>query len=184
MLKRLQLQPRQFAASPIFWARALQTALLCVIAIVMLGAVKSPFDRIGHQLICTCGCGQILLECNHVGCTYSTQEIAELRTLLANGADESSIQKWFVAKYGATVLSAPLRGGFDNAAWIVPVAVFLLATIGTFGVVWLWKRRALRLADAANGYGCGGVLGSLPQAGPAAPHDAALRERIRRETEF
>ena len=34
------------------------------------------------------------------------------------------------------MLAAPIRGGFDNAAWIVPIAVFLLATAGTFAVVW------------------------------------------------
>ena len=28
---------------------------------------------------------------------------------------------WFAAKYGATVLAAPIRGGFDNVAWIAPI---------------------------------------------------------------
>jgi cytochrome c-type biogenesis protein CcmH/NrfF len=161
---------------PVFWARMVQTALLCVVTVVMLGANKSPFERIGHQLICTCGCGQILLECNHVGCTYSTQEIAELHAQLDAGASETAIQHFFVAKYGPTVLSAPLRGGFDNAAWIVPMVVFLLATIGTFAVVWMWKRRALRLA--------GGFGNVVAIAEPSIPQDAALRDRIRRETEY
>jgi cytochrome c-type biogenesis protein CcmH len=68
-----------------------------------------------------------------------------------------------------------MRGGFDNAAWIVPIAVFLLATVGTFGVVWMWKRRALRLA---------GPVSDFPAAQDSNPQDAALRDRIRRETEY
>ena len=29
--------------------------------------------NLGHKLMCKCGCNQILLECNHVGCSYSTK---------------------------------------------------------------------------------------------------------------
>ncbi len=164
---------------PIFWARTLQLGLLCIVTFVMLGAGKSPFDRVGHELMCTCGCGQVLLECNHVGCTESARMIGELRTQLGSGAGETAVLNWFSSKYGPTVLAAPIRGGFDNAAWIVPIGVFLLATIGTFGVVWLWKRRALSLAGATPG----GPTELSPLT-PSTPQDAALRERIRRETEY
>lgn len=163
---------------PVFWARTVQTALLCVITVAMLGAGESRFDRLGHELMCSCSCGQILLECNHVGCPDSARMIDELRAQLATGKSDKEILNWFVTKYGATVLAAPIRGGFDDAAWIVPIAVFLLATAGTFVVVWLWKRRALAMAGAA-GFG-----GNLPAAGQSDLQDAALRERIRRETEY
>jgi cytochrome c-type biogenesis protein CcmH len=164
----------QFAGSPVFWAKTLQIALLCIITVVMLGAGQSRYDRIGHELMCSCGCGQILLECNHVGCPDSARMINELRTQLASNSSDTAVLQWFAAKYGPTILAAPIRGGFDNAAWIVPIAVFLLATIGTFGVVWLWKRRALSLAGPAP------IIGALPNT----PEDAALRDRIRRETEY
>ena len=48
-------------------------ALLCVVTVVMLGAGQSRFDRLGHELMCSCGCGQILLECNHVSCPDSAR---------------------------------------------------------------------------------------------------------------
>ena len=168
----------QFRRGPVFWARIVQTALLCVVTIAMLGAGQSRFDRIGHELMCSCSCGQVLLECNHVGCPDSARMIDELRAQLSTGNTDTQIQQWFVTKYGATVLAAPMRGGFDNAAWIVPIAVFLLATIGTFVVVWLWKRRALSLAGATPG-----LSGDLTPTGLNS-QDAALRERIRRETEY
>jgi hypothetical protein len=55
-------QPWRTWRGPIFWARTVQTALLCVVAIAMLGAGQSRFDRLGHELMCSCGCSQILLE--------------------------------------------------------------------------------------------------------------------------
>jgi cytochrome c-type biogenesis protein CcmH len=152
-----------------------QSALLCVVAVAMLGAGKSRFERLGHELMCSCSCGQILLECNHVGCPDSARMIDELRTQIASGVSDVAVQQWFTAKYGPTVLAAPIRGGFDNAAWIVPIAVFILATAGTFAVVWLWKRRAGQMAVATPGAGEIEVPGA---------RDAALRDRIRRETEY
>jgi cytochrome c-type biogenesis protein CcmH len=104
--------------------------------------------------------------------------IEELHAQLAKGSSDTAVLQWFTTKYGPTVLAAPIRGGFDNAAWIVPIAVFLLATIGTFVIVWLWKRRTLQLAGAV------GTLHEIPAAGQANPKEAALRERIRRETEY
>lgn len=164
---------------PVFWARMVQTLLLCVITVAMLGAGQSRYDRLGHELMCSCGCGQVLLECNHVSCPSSPVMIRELHGLIDDGKSDVQIENWFVAKYGAIILAAPIRGGFDNAAWIVPIAVFVLATAGTFVVVWLWKRRALSLAVATPGPRTG-----LPPAGFSNPQDAALRDRIRRETEY
>jgi cytochrome c-type biogenesis protein CcmH len=173
---RNSAQLRRDLRGPIFWARTLQIALLCVVTIVMLGAGKSRFDRLGHELMCSCGCGQILLECNHVGCVDSARMIPELHAQLDSGKSDTEVLQWFEAKYGATILAAPIRGGFDNAAWIVPAAIFILATLGTFGIVWLWKRRSLAMAGLSSP--------DLTATGDINSQDAALRDRIRRETEY
>ena len=147
--------------------------MVCCVIAVMLGADQPShrFDKLGHEMICTCSCGQILLECNHVGCPVSEPMIGELRTQLANGGTDTSILNWFATKYGAVVLAAPIRGGFDNVAWIAPLAVFFLATIGTAVVVRVWKGRSVQTPSLSS---------SIP--GNAAAN--ALRERIRRETEY
>ena len=161
--------------NPVLWAKTLQLVLLVAITTAMLGAGQSRYERLGHELVCSCGCGQILLECNHVSCPSSPVMIRELQAQLASGLGDTAVMNWFAGKYGATVLAAPIRGGFDNAAWIVPIGVFLLATAGTFGVVWIWKRRASALAPAPA---------QLHPAGFQGPEESALRERIRRETEY
>jgi cytochrome c-type biogenesis protein CcmH len=150
------------------WVRA---GVVCLLAVVMLGAdPSSRFNRVGHQMMCACGCGQVLLECNHVGCPDSDRMIGELRAQIGGGGTDTSILNWFAAKYGATILAAPIRGGFDNVAWITPVAVFLLATIGVGFLVRMWRVRA-------------GPHEPLSAAGPPVGEDA-LRERNRRETEY
>jgi cytochrome c-type biogenesis protein CcmH/NrfF len=166
---------RKAVANPVFWAKTLQCALLSLVVVAMLGAGESRFDHLGHELMCSCGCGQILLECNHVSCPDSPVMIRELHAQLASGASDKAILNWFVAKYGPTILAAPIRGGFDDAAWIVPFAVFVLATAGTFAIVWMWKRRYRTMVAAPA------LAGAAAQ---VTPEESALRERIRRETEY
>ena len=47
--------------------------LIVACAGTLLGANgdSARFTDLGHRMMCVCGCNQILLECNHVGCTYS-----------------------------------------------------------------------------------------------------------------
>lgn len=157
--------------------RALSLLLVATLGLVLLGAGEQDpsarFGRVGHNMMCVCGCSQILLECNHVGCPDSERMIGELKDQLAGpsgaGAD-SLILNWFVAKYGASVLAAPIRGGFDNVAWIVPVAMFILSIFGTAILIKLWTQRR-RTA----------LVGATPV--PSRANDE-LRARIRRETEY
>jgi cytochrome c-type biogenesis protein CcmH/NrfF len=157
--------------------RLWQGLLVCILAVVMLGAGGTDpavrFGRIGHNLMCVCGCGQVLIECNHVGCPDSSRMLGELQNQLAGpngqGAD-SLILNWFVAKYGGTVLAAPIRGGFDIVAWIIPLTLFVGAIFGTALLVRVWAGRR-RLAGATG----------LPI---DVPMDDAVREKIRRETEW
>ena len=154
--------------------RWMQSLAVCFLAVVMLGAADggARFSRLGHDMICQCGCGQILLECNHVSCPSSGPMISELHAQLAGGGDDKSIMGWFAAKYGATVMAAPFRRGFDQVAWIMPYAVFILAIVGTGILIYFWKRRSLL---------------NPPPASATGTFDAgteAMRERIRRETEY
>ena len=105
-----------------------QVALLAVIAVLFLGAdTDARFNKLGHQMMCMCGCNQILLECNHVGCTYSDRMRNELTAGLERGDSDSLVLQSFVQKYGNTVLAAPTSSGFNVVAWITPFAIFILA---------------------------------------------------------
>jgi cytochrome c-type biogenesis protein CcmH len=123
--------------------RLLQAMAVSVAVLVLLGAgdPATRFSEIGHRMMCICGCSQILLECNHVGCRASDGMRNELLVSLARGDSDSLVEQGFVQKYGPTVLAAPTSKGFDRAAYIVPLAAL---TFG-FGLIVLviraWKNR-------------------------------------------
>ena len=84
--------------------------LLISLAVFVFSGAGDPaasFNEIGHQLMCICGCNQILLECNHVGCPDSDGMRNELMAAVSRGDSDSLVEQAFVQKYGPTVLAAP-----------------------------------------------------------------------------
>jgi cytochrome c-type biogenesis protein CcmH/NrfF len=124
--------------------RLLGVGILCAVVFALMGAGSDPaarFHDLGHQMMCICGCGQILLECNHVGCPDSDGMRNELMAAVTRGDSDSLVEQAFVQKYGPTVLAAPTTVGFDRAAYIVPfLALFFGAGLVVL-VVRAWKNR-------------------------------------------
>lgn len=147
--------------------KAIQAGALAVVVCFSVGAsdASARYNYLNHQLMCSCGCGQVLGECNHVGCPDSPVQLAELRTAMDAGRTDQQILSDFAAKYGETVLAAPTTHGFDLVAWVAPGAVFLAALLGTILLVRHWSVGRKDAAEAAR-----------------TPEMDALRERIRRET--
>src|SRR5580700_4537484 len=130
--------------------KLVQTLLLGAAVFSLLGAgdPATRFNEIGHQMMCICGCNQILLECNHVGCPASDGMRNELMASVTRGDSDSLVEQGFVQKYGPTVLAAPTTKGFDRAAYIIPPVLLVLG----FGLIMLvirsWKNRpAPAIAD-------------------------------------
>jgi cytochrome c-type biogenesis protein CcmH len=123
--------------------RIVQCALLAlgVFAFSGAGDPSTRFNELGHQLMCICGCGQILLECNHVGCPDSDGMRNELMAAVSRGDSDSLVEQAFVQKYGPTVLAAPTTTGFDRTAWIVPFLALGLGVVGVVFVVRAWRKR-------------------------------------------
>jgi cytochrome c-type biogenesis protein CcmH/NrfF len=146
-----------------------QAVLLAIAVCFSLGATdaSSRSDNMSHRLMCTCGCAQLLGECDHAGCAQRSQELGELKAAIASGATDQEILSSFAAKYGATVLAAPTTHGFDLVAWVAPVAVFAAALLGTILLVRRWSAGRDHPAPAAAGD----------------PSIDALREKVRRETD-
>jgi cytochrome c-type biogenesis protein CcmH len=155
-----------------FLIKTLQAGTLAVAVCLSLGATDagSRFNDLSHRLMCTCGCAEILGECNHVGCPNSSGELAELREGIAAGKSDKEIKDAFVAKYGAVVLAAPTAEGFNLVAWIAPFAVFGAALLGTVLLVRRWSVGRTQVAAG-------------PEMADLDPAEQARREKIRRETD-
>jgi cytochrome c-type biogenesis protein CcmH len=153
--------------------RSFQAGLLCLAVLVFLGAGDegARFNDLGHRLMCVCGCSQILLECNHVGCTYSDRMRGELMAGLDRGENDDLTLQDFVQKYGPTVLAAPTATGFNQVAWIMPFLVLVLGLLTTIFIVLAWKKKPALAAP-------GGVL-------PASGGDLdRFRSQARKDTEL
>ena len=148
--------------------RGAQMMAVGLVAILLMGAGDDArFNKLGHNLMCACGCRQILLECNHVGCSYSDRMRGELQTALTRGDSDDLVLQAFVQKYGPTVLAAPPATGFNLVAWVMPFAVLFAALGFAVLVVLRWKQRSPAAAPEST-----------------SPELDAMRLRARRETEL
>lgn len=154
--------------------RVAALAILCFVVVLFMGAGDDPggrFDNLGHKLMCRCGCNQVLLECNHVGCTYSDGMRNELLAGLQRGDSDDLVLQAFVQKYGPTVMAAPTTTGFNRVAWIMP---FVALTGGLLLVVVIVKSWNTRRAAAVVPAGTAVDARQLDE----------LRRRVHQETEL
>jgi cytochrome c-type biogenesis protein CcmH len=123
--------------------KAIQVIFICSAIFALLGAgdPATRFNEIGHQMMCICGCNQILLECNHVGCPDSDGMRNELMAAVQRGDSDSLVEQSFVQKYGPTVLAAPTTQGFDRAAYVVPFLALFLGFGLIVVVIRSWRNR-------------------------------------------
>lgn len=142
---------------------------LCLVAGLAMGAADAGarFNDLTSKLMCTCGCGQTLATCNHLGCSSLAREGGELKTAIARGDSDNTILIAFQNEYGPTVLSAPLLTRFNIIAWVVPPLFLGLGLIGAFVLVRRWRRRVAAQPPVEHGAGF-----------------ESMRERVRRETEL
>ena len=135
------------------------------------GDDSARFKDLGHRMMCTCGCGQVLLECNHVGCQSSDKMRNELQAALDRGDNDDLILQGFVQEYGPTVIAAPTATGFNRVAWIMPFVALAFGITFVVYVVRSWKNRpAPALADGIT----------IPRGGEL----DEFREKARKETDL
>jgi cytochrome c-type biogenesis protein CcmH len=127
--------------------RTAQLIWLTVAVFTLLGAgdESARVKDLGHRMMCVCGCNQILLECNHVGCAYSDRMRAELIAAVDRGDNDDLTLQGFVQKYGTTVMAAPTKSGFNRVAWVMPYFVLVVGLVMVTLIVRVWRSRPLVL---------------------------------------
>jgi cytochrome c-type biogenesis protein CcmH len=151
--------------------RIAQILLVIVVALFTLGADfdRARFEKVGHELMCTCGCQQVLLECNHVGCQVSDGMRNKVQAGVVAGKSNEAILASFVEEFGPTVLAAPTKTGFNRVAWIMPFVVFVLGITAAIYFVRKWQHR---------------LVAAKSQPAISAAHYHELVQQARQETEI
>ena len=152
-------------------------ALASALVPFRLEAQKTDHAKaLGQKLMCMCGCGQILTQCNHINCPSSGPMLKELDSIAAKNEPDDLILQDFVQKYGQRVLSEPPATGFNSLAWYIPVIAFMLGLGIVIVLIRLWRQRDVARLAMAGG-------APLPQQTAASVlHDADL-ERLRRQAD-
>lgn len=159
--KRLRLKRFRFLL-------ALLTGLLLLLG---AGDDSARIDRLGHEVMCVCGCNQVLLECNHVGCAYSSRMRDELTAAVGRGDSDNGVLQSFIKNYGTVVLAVPTNRGFNRMAWIMPYLALVVGITLVVLIVWAWRKRPLILHASVP----------APVRGAELDH---FREQARKETEL
>ena len=146
--------------------RILLVLLLCC-SVVAIAADDDRYNDVGNKIQCSCGCSQILIKCNHVGCPSSDAMIRQLRTALNNYSNDEDVLNWFRRSYGMTVVVAPSTQGFELTIWILPIVLAAVGLLLLFLVTRKWRLEAAPV----------GVVQIDPKL-------EALRARARKETEL
>jgi cytochrome c-type biogenesis protein CcmH len=125
--------------------RRIASLLLIVSFAVLPIFAQQQADRakeIGGKFLCMCSCGQILTQCNHVGCTMSASMLKELGAMVKRGDSEDKITQTFVQEFGTTVYAEPPKSGFSLVAWLMPVFYFLIGAAIVVFFINKWRKQA------------------------------------------
>ncbi|MFM8369636.1 MAG: cytochrome c-type biogenesis protein CcmH [Chloroflexota bacterium] len=72
-----------------------------------------------------------------------------IRDMLAEGKNEQEIKDYFVANYGARVLSEPPRTGFNWLVYIIPPVLIVIGAVLLFSAFRAWTKP--KSAEAGTG---------------------------------
>jgi cytochrome c-type biogenesis protein CcmH len=151
--------------------RAAGLLILPLMAVLLMGAdnQEARYKKLGSKIMCTCGCAEMLLQCDHVGCQNSDRMTHELRANVQTMSNNEEVLDWFRSTWGVAAVVEPRTHGFELLAWILPAAGLGLGLLVVVLVIRNWKMRPAPVAAADLNL---------------APDLEALRDRARRETEI
>ncbi|HUK29980.1 MAG TPA: cytochrome c-type biogenesis protein CcmH [Candidatus Acidoferrum sp.] len=127
-----------------FWvAFAVVTLLGAGIAVIPAARAQQTdhAKKLGLKLMCMCGCGQVLVQCNHINCPSSAPMLKELDDRIARSESDDLVVQDFIQEYGIAVLSSPPNKGFNRVAWILPGFAFAAGLGFVVLVISHWRKR-------------------------------------------
>lgn len=100
------------------------------------GALK--MGDVAKELICQCGCNNVLGVCEMTGWAVPAKELIQEK--IDQGLNKEQVLAYFVEEYGTKILAAPPKKGFNLIAWIMPFAVIGAGAILILLLLRVWTR--------------------------------------------
>jgi cytochrome c-type biogenesis protein CcmH/NrfF len=114
---------------------ALLVIVLGLASPAMAATPKTSATDIEDEVMCVaCGVPLDIAES-----PQATRERAYIRNLVAQGKTKDQVKSALVATYGDRVLATPKDSGFGLAAYLVPIAIALLAIVAGLVFVPRWR---------------------------------------------
>jgi cytochrome c-type biogenesis protein CcmH len=151
--------------------RTAQLLLVACMVVLLMGAdnQEARFQKLGSKIMCTCGCAEMLLQCDHVGCQNSDRMRRELRANVQTMSSDEEVLDSFRSTWGVAAVVEPRTHGFELLAWVLPVAGLGLGLLLVVVLIRNWKLRSAPVAAADLNLG---------------PELESMRARARQETEL
>jgi cytochrome c-type biogenesis protein CcmH len=116
---------------------ALLLGLMVVMTATAMAAPKTSVTDIEDEVMCVaCGVPLDIAES-----PQATQERQYIRQLVSEGRTKDQIKDELVAQYGPRVLATPKDSGFGLAAYLVPIAIVLIALAAGVFFVPKWRQK-------------------------------------------
>ena len=122
--------------------------LLCALSLISQSSIFAEIsnqpltlDEVSAGLICQCGCGMTLLNCNHLECPSGIPMEKTIGERIEAGLTKEEIVQEFVTEYGDVILAAPPKSGFHLTVWIAPFIALLLGLLLIASLLRKWSRR-------------------------------------------
>lgn len=112
--------------------------------------VSPGLQKVLEGLLCQCGCNLDAYDCQQtMTCNVSTDMWAQAEELVdRQGKTPVQALELFAADYGEYVLAAPLKRGFNLAAWILPLVGMVLGAIVIVFALRTWRPRTTENVEA------------------------------------
>lgn len=111
-------------------------------------AVRPTLNDVAQGLVCQCGCGLTVANCNEPHCEFAIPARKKIQEMIDHGMTKAEILAFFRNKYGEAILSAPSMHGFDLLAWLMPF--FAVGAGGVFVGVAAYHWRSRRGTERAR----------------------------------
>ena len=110
--------------------------------------VHEAYLEAAQTVLCDCGCHpQSVDSCS---CGRADELRAEMRGMAESNMSGEEIIAHYVAIHGEKILIAPKARGFNLVAWLMPLALLILSSIGILLVIRHWHRPVATVTESLD----------------------------------